>query len=58
MSTVVHVRRTIVVEYDVDRADFGEFTDDQVVAAESEDWRIVDYDDSNVTSSRAEVTFR
>lgn len=64
MSTVVHVRRTIVVEYDVDREDYGSLTDDQVVACEtlpmgaSGGPSIVDYDDGCVTSSSAEVTFR
>lgn len=64
MSTVVHVRRTIVVEYDVDREDYESLTDDQVVAYETlpvgdrAGWSIVDYGDELVTSSSAEVTFR
>ncbi len=64
MSSIVHVRRTIVVEYDIDREDYGTFTDDEIVAAETLPigrpgaWSIVDYEDGCVTDSSAEVTFR
>jgi len=64
MSDVVHVRRTIVVEYDVGRDEYGSLTDDEIVAYETlghnEDggWRIIDYDDGNVKLSSAEVMFR
>lgn len=63
-GSTVHVRRTIVVEYDVDRADYEAFTDAQVVAYETEPhgqregWSILDYDDEHITSSSAKVTFK
>ncbi len=63
-GSIVHVRRTIVVEYDVDRADYDDWTDAKVVAYETEahntrdGWSINDLDDDQITSSSSEVTFR
>ena len=60
---VVHIRRTIVLEYDVERSDYGDWTDDEVVACEGampsrDTWSLVNLDDHLVVSCDAEVTFR
>ncbi len=66
MTATVHIRRTIVVEYDVDREDYEDgagvaMTDANIVEAESDcpPWDIwPDLGESLVTSHTTEVTFR